>query len=55
MQTGVHSSGISAVKTIINTEGFWGMYTGFRITIFRELPFAFVQFPIYEQLKVTPV
>jgi len=34
-------------------EGVLGLYKGFNITIMREIPFAFIQFPIYESLKVT--
>jgi hypothetical protein len=52
MQTGVHKSAIEAVRTTVSAEGLLGMYRGFGITIFREIPFAFIQFPIYEQLKV---
>ena len=33
-------------------EGVQGLYKGFNITIMREIPFAFIQFPIYESLKV---
>ena len=52
MQTGVHDSAIGAVRHIVQSEGILGFYSGFKITIFREIPFAFIQFPIYEQLKV---
>jgi len=30
---------------------FGGLYRGFGTTLMREIPFAFVQFPIYEYLK----
>lgn len=29
-----------------------GLYRGYGITLFREVPFAIIQFPIYERLKV---
>ena len=30
---------------------FGGLYRGYGITLFREIPFAFIQFPLYEQMK----
>lgn len=32
---------------------FGGLYRGYGITLMREIPFAFIQFPIYEQMKVS--
>ena len=32
---------------------FGGLYRGYGITLFREIPFAFIQFPIYERMKVS--
>jgi len=29
-----------------------GMYRGFGMTLFREIPFAMIQFPLYEMFKV---
>jgi solute carrier family 25 S-adenosylmethionine transporter 26 len=41
------------VVHLIKTEGvFGGLYRGFGITIMREIPFAWVQFPLYEWMKV---
>ena len=34
-------------------EGILGFYSGFGITIMREIPFSLVQFPLYEYMKVT--
>ena len=31
---------------------FGGLYRGYGITLMREVPFAFIQFPLYERLKV---
>lgn len=31
---------------------FGGLYRGYGITLMREVPFAFVQFPLYERFKV---
>ena len=52
MQAGIHASIGEAVSTIMAKEGFMGFYTGYMMTVMREIPFAFIQFPIYEQLKV---
>ncbi|CAD7960268.1 unnamed protein product [Amoebophrya sp. A25] len=40
--------------SIYNAHGrsLWGFYAGFGSTIAREIPFAFIQFPLYEGLKV---
>eukprot|EP00392_Amoebophrya_sp_AT5.2_P007552 g7567.t1 len=43
----------STAKKILDAHGRSprGFYTGFSSTIAREVPFAFIQFPIYEGLK----
>jgi solute carrier family 25 S-adenosylmethionine transporter 26 len=51
MQTGVQSTILKTVKGITN-DGVLGLYKAYGITILREIPFALVQFPIYEYLKV---
>lgn len=33
------------------TEGFRGIYRGFGATILREIPFSFIQFPLWEYFK----
>jgi len=38
-----------AAKTILRTEGFGALYTGYKATIFRDLPFSALQFTFYEQ------
>ena len=30
-----------------------GLYRGYGITLMREIPFAFIQFPIYEKMKIS--
>lgn len=42
-----------AIITIYKQDGLLrGFYTGYFSTILRELPFSFIQFPIYEWMKV---
>ncbi|CAG8639106.1 7921_t:CDS:2 [Acaulospora morrowiae] len=52
MQTKLYSSMYLAVRTIYQEEGFFGFYRGFLSTVFREIPFTCLQFPLYEYLKV---
>lgn len=43
-----------AIASIYKEEGLVrGFYTGYFSTILRELPFSFIQFPIYEAMKVS--
>ncbi len=54
MQTGAEgcSTLAGAINTIISeTGGASNLYRGFGVTIMREIPFALIQFPIYEKLK----
>uniref|UniRef100_A0A7S2Y3T2 S-adenosylmethionine mitochondrial carrier protein n=1 Tax=Fibrocapsa japonica TaxID=94617 RepID=A0A7S2Y3T2_9STRA len=51
MQTGQYGSFREAVSTIMKTEGPGGFYTGYLTTVAREIPFSFIQFPMYEGLK----
>ncbi|GFT01822.1 s-adenosylmethionine mitochondrial carrier protein [Nephila pilipes] len=39
------------LQTTIEIEGFRGLYRGYFSTVFREIPFSFIQFPIWEQFK----
>jgi hypothetical protein len=38
-----------AAKTIVRTEGFGALYSGYKATIVRDLPFSALQFAFYEQ------
>ncbi|KAF3403203.1 putative mitochondrial carrier [Talaromyces pinophilus] len=38
-----------AFRTIVRTEGFGAMFSGYKATIFRDLPFSALQFAFYEQ------
>ncbi|KAH8917424.1 mitochondrial carrier [Atractiella rhizophila] len=37
---------------VFGDEGFRGLYRGFGITVFREIPFSCIQFPLYEHFKL---
>ncbi|CAG8605459.1 3160_t:CDS:2 [Ambispora leptoticha] len=51
MQTKQYHRTLSAIRSIIQYEGILGLYRGYLITISREIPFACLQFPLYEFLK----
>lgn len=38
-----------AFRTIVRTEGLGAMFSGYKATIFRDLPFSALQFAFYEQ------
>lgn len=52
MQTGVYKSIGEAVAGIRAAQGFSGFYRGYFSMIAREIPFSFIQFPLWEGLKV---
>ncbi|GAB6029151.1 hypothetical protein CHUAL_004928 [Chamberlinius hualienensis] len=45
-----HSSYYMLKKTL-NNEGFRGLYRGYISTVSREIPFAFIQYPLWELFK----
>lgn len=51
MQVGMHSSIQACLRDIFSTEGPLGIYRGYSTTVCREIPFSFIQFPIWERLK----
>merc|ERR1712087_815603 len=54
MQVGQYSTFMQAVQGIASSEaGMLSFYRGFWTTVAREIPFSFIQFPLYERLKLT--
>jgi solute carrier family 25 S-adenosylmethionine transporter 26 len=51
MQVGHYNSFTQAVQTTLSKGGVGGFYVGYGTTVMREIPFAFIQFPLYEGLK----
>lgn len=39
-------------RAIYKSEGILGLYRGFQATIQREIPFACIQYPLFEYLKI---
>lgn len=52
MQAGIVRFALSGIANIYKADGIRGFYRGYGTTVLREIPFSFVQFPIYEALKV---
>lgn len=53
MQAGQYQSMRDTITATMQRDGPSGFYKGFGTTLLREIPFAFIQFPIYEQLKTS--
>lgn len=51
MQVGRFATFSEAVRTTYKEAGFFGFYRGYGTTVAREIPFAFIQFPLYEGFK----
>ncbi|KAI8845306.1 mitochondrial carrier domain-containing protein [Chytriomyces cf. hyalinus JEL632] len=51
MQTGQYNSVSTALTSIVQSDGVRGIYRGFAMTVFREIPFCCVQFPLFEYMK----
>ena len=51
MQVGQYPTLISALRGISAEGGASAFYSGLGVSIAREIPFAFIQFPVYEGLK----
>ncbi|POM68615.1 Mitochondrial substrate carrier, partial [Phytophthora palmivora] len=51
MQTGVYKALPEAINAIRTAEGIAGFYRGYWSMIAREIPFSFIQFPLWEGLK----
>jgi len=51
MQAGLYGSLREAACTIMTKEGPMGFYTGYLTTVIREIPFALIQFPLWERMK----
>ncbi|KAF9807008.1 hypothetical protein SFRURICE_011152 [Spodoptera frugiperda] len=50
----VHMFAASVGEVAYKTEGFFrGVYRGFGSTVLRDLPFSFIELPVWEMLKTT--
>lgn len=53
MQVFQYKSLSGAIQSVYKAEGVMGFYRGLQATLQREIPFACIQFPLYEKLKYT--
>ena len=44
-----YRSSMNAIRTIVRTEGVAELFSGYKATLFRDLPFSALQFAFYEQ------
>lgn len=51
VQAGVHRDMLEAVGHIWRKEGFGGFYTGYSTMVARDIPYAAIQFTVFEALK----
>eukprot|EP01029_Cantina_marsupialis_P014031 TRINITY_DN31075_c1_g1_i1.p1 TRINITY_DN31075_c1_g1~~TRINITY_DN31075_c1_g1_i1.p1 ORF type:complete len:300 (-),score=63.71 TRINITY_DN31075_c1_g1_i1:493-1344(-) len=51
LQARICPSTSSTLAYIIKTDGITGFYRGYLTTVLREIPFAFIQYPLWEGLK----
>lgn len=50
-QANHETSSWKTFRNVMNVEGFRGFYRGYLTTVAREIPFSFIQFPLWEFLK----
>jgi len=51
MQIGQYNSFVQAVSSTYSSGGVRAFYVGYGTTVMREIPFSFIQFPLYEGFK----
>jgi len=51
MQAGLFKTTGDTVRGILKAGGPSGFFAGYRTTVLRDVPFSFLQFPVYEKLK----
>ncbi|EDQ90313.1 uncharacterized protein MONBRDRAFT_32044 [Monosiga brevicollis MX1] len=51
LQAKIHDRPTTAVRHIWQTQGFKGFFNGYFSLVLREVPFSFIQFPLYEKFK----
>jgi len=52
MQTGAYNALPFALSDTFKRYGIRGFYTGYFTTVAREIPFSFIQFPLWERAKI---
>ena len=50
-QAGHHQSSWQSFSYTVKQEGIRGLYRGYLSTVSRDVPFAFIQYPVWEGLK----
>ncbi|MCL4123729.1 UNVERIFIED_CONTAM: hypothetical protein GTU68_057885, partial [Idotea baltica] len=50
-QASLHSSSLAIFRDCVRREGALGLYRGYWSTAIRDIPFSFIQFPLWEFFK----
>ncbi|GAB1599153.1 S-adenosylmethionine mitochondrial carrier protein [Argonauta hians] len=50
-QTSLNLSSLKVFQQTLQSEGIKGLYRGYGSTVAREIPFSFIQFPLWEYFK----
>ena len=50
-QAAPHVTTLHVLQTTLQQEGFRGLFRGYLSTVVREVPFSFIQMPLWELLK----
>lgn len=53
MQAKLYNSVGDTVRGIVSQQGLKGFFTGYGTTVMREIPFAIIQYPVWEYTKKT--
>ncbi|XP_064400358.1 mitochondrial S-adenosylmethionine carrier protein-like isoform X1 [Halichondria panicea] len=51
LQANCHLKASFVVRNILATEGLRGLFRGYFSTVTRDIPFSFIQYPLWEHLK----
>lgn len=51
LQAGMYPNTSAALRGILSSGGLGGFFAGYSTTVMRDVPFSFIQFPLYERAK----
>lgn len=51
LQAGLYPGLRAGIRTIVKTEGLGALYTGYRATLLRDVPYTMLEFGLYSQFK----
>lgn len=51
LQSGIYPGFRAGIRTIVQKEGALGLYTGYKATLMRDIPYTMLEFGLYSQFK----